>query len=382
MKIETKRTVLYNRHKEQGATFSDFGGYTMPLWYNSAVKEHISVLKNAGLFDTSHMSIITIHGSDSHKLINRTFSRDITKYKNNRAVYGLFLNTDNTVIDDAIVYKIDDETVLIVVNAGMSSPVIKFIESQNVYGAIVSDKTELLGKVDIQGPYSLRIMETLYGKEMCNNFPFFSFKGTFDDVLISRSGYTGEFGFEIIADMEKIPKIWDSLLEIGREYQITPCGLAARDSLRVGANLPLSHQDIGAWEFGNTPWDFALDREPGLKGVYTYPFVGYDLRKLHSNSGDVIYNNKSIGRVLSCVTEVSLTRVDNKILSVTSPDLPEDTKVKGLVSGFLQVNRKLDYGENVILSDFKRELKVEIVKDIRPNRTAKKSIEYIRRNYE
>lgn len=373
-------TILLENHKKLNATFGEFGGYNMPLWYESAKNEHLNVLKNVGIFDTSHMSFIWVEGEDSYNLLESSFSRDIRELKIGKSIYGLFLTNENHVLDDALLYMMDIKKYFIVVNASMSERVIKHLKSFNYNKINIINYSNLLGKIDVQGPQSLVLMERIFDKNVFIDFPYFTFKGSFlnGEVLISRSGYTGEFGFELFVEKDKAQDLWKELLSKGEDLKISPCGLAARDSLRVGAGLPLSHQDFGSWEFVNTPWDFAVTNSKNSDSSFTYAYVGYDVRKLHNNKGSVLINNEKIGEVLSCVTEVSLTRIDNKILSVMSKELPVDFKVKGLVAGFIKVNKKLDYEQVVILSDNKRELKVEIVKTVRPEKTSRKSIKNIR----
>lgn len=379
-----KHTALYHIHKELGASFSEFAGYDMPLWYKSAKDEHLNVINHIGIFDTSHMSMFSIVGVDSESLLNSAFSRDISGLKSGRLIYGLFLNSLNFVIDDAILYKRADNNFMVVVNAGMSGLVITHLHGFRFTNYKIRDFSDKLGKIDIQGPKSLALMEKIYGKELFDKFPYFSFKGDFngDSVLISRSGYTGEFGFELYLDRDRAPDLWDRLLLEGEEFNITPCGLAARDSLRVGACLPLSHQDIGNWEFCNTPWDFAITEPIVSESSYTYAYVGYDVRKLHGGKGDVLYNGIVVGEVLSCITEASLTREHNKIICINSAELSEKSVVKGLVAGFIKTNRFFDSGSKLTLSDGKRELTIEVVENIRPNRTARKAINSIRSIYE
>lgn len=372
-----KETTLFNRHKDLGANFGEFGGYRMPLWYNSVKQEHLNVLKRVGLFDTSHMALFSISGNDAFSLLNRAFTRELNDIKKGRSVYGLFLNKNGHLIDDALIYIVSKDSFFIVVNAGMSEQVIKHLNSLGYKDYKIVNYVDQLGKIDIQGPKSLELLERLFGKELFDDFPYFSFKGSFlegnirfdgEPILISRSGYTGEFGFELFINNNYTGELWDTLLKQGEDIEVIPCGLAARDSLRVGANLPLSHQDIGDWPFNNTPWDFAISKNKkdfiGNNNLdhssFTYPYVGFDVRKLREPAkGKVLYKDIEIGRVLSCITEPSLGD-------------------KGLVSGFILVNKKLDLSTLINLSDGKRDIKVKVVDKIRCNKTARKSISYIR----
>jgi aminomethyltransferase len=239
--------------------------------------------------------------------------------------------------------------------------------------------------------------------------PYFSFKGNFNEnefgasdvrlldntpILLSRSGYTGEFGFEIFLTPDQVFLLWTNLLSAGNDIGILPCGLAARDSLRAGACLPLSHQDIGDWKFIRHPWEFALpfssnktaftknfigsdalldnDHDP-----YIYPFVGDSLRKVSANENTrVLDNNKNdIGKVLTCATDMGITWHKNKILSVNSKDLPEDIKIKGISCGFIMVSEPQTPGTKLLLQEGKRKIKATVVTDVRPDRTARQKLD-------
>jgi aminomethyltransferase len=238
--------------------------------------------------------------------------------------------------------------------------------------------------------------------------PYFSFKGHFDPnhpeagavklkngtpVLLSRSGYTGEFGFEIFIAPNAIVDLWKQVLAAGESFGITACGLGARDSLRAGAGLPLSHQDIGHFKFMNHPWDFALPYNSDKSGftkdflgaaalvpekndVYVFPFVGDSLRKVAAgeNTGVFDENEQQIGHVLTCATDMGITWHEGKIVSITTPDLPDNIKIKGIACGFVMVSKHLEPGTTLMLKEGKRAIRVTIVTDIRPDRTARKKI--------
>lgn len=372
-----KETKLYQKHLEEGAKFGEFGGYKMPLWYQSAKDEHLSVINRAGIFDTGHMSLIALSGNDAFSILNRTFTRELKSAKEGHALYGYFLRDDATLIDDAIIYVINKDSFYIVINAGMNTEILNHLKNQKYKDYIILDYTDQVGKIDIQGPNSLKIVQDVFGEKIFDDFSYFTFKGsltqgdiTFKDepVIISRSGYTGEFGFEIFIDNNFTCDLWNELLKCGKEIGIIPCGLAARDSLRVGANLPLSHQDIGNWPINNTPWNFAISFNKvdfiGKSNLdlnsYTYAYTGFDVRKLRNPQDGLVYlKDKKIGRVLTCITEPSLGE-------------------KGLSAGFIWVNRKLEYGEILYLRDGQREIRINTVRELRSNKTARKSIKDIR----
>lgn len=406
-------TPLNGWHKAQGANMANFGGFEMPLWYETGVKnEHLAVLKSAGIFDTSHMACITVKGSNAFDLINFCFTRDISQMENGRCVYGAFLNPNGHCIDDAIVYQFHSESFMICVNAGMGPAIAGHLEAnrQN-HDVSIEDLSKKVGKMDIQGINSARILSEViqHPENVFKKMPYFSFKGNFDEsalgesavklldgtpVLLSRSGYTGEFGFEIFIDPKHIVALWKDILSAGSAYGIASCGLGARDSLRAGACLPLSHQDIGNWEFLNHPWDFALPYNREKTGftkrfigadaltannssLFVYPFMGDSLRKVSSGENTQVINgtNKVIGKVLTCATDMGIGWHNGNVLRIGSKDLPQDLKIKGISCGFVMVSKKLVPGTTLTLKDGKRNIHATIVTDIRPDRTARKKIE-------
>lgn len=395
-----------------------FGGYDMPLWYSAGVKqEHLAVIQTAGLFDTSHMAVITLEGRGCWKLLQQTFTKDLDKcigpqkktLAEGRCVYGTFLNDAGHVIDDAIVYRQDENRFMVVVNAGMGEKISSHLESYNDNSATIIDYTDKLGKIDIQGVATLKILQNLLqnSDQIFEKFIYFSFKGWFDsdwckepvvtksgiEILLSRTGYTGEFGVEIFVKVEQAEKLWGEILATGAQFNILPCGLAARDSLRTGAVLPLSHQDIGEHLFINNPWDFALPygeqgnfTKPflGDKALaeasyssFTYPFAGYNPRKIPLSEESFVAdeNGKHIGRILTCTTDMAIDRSDSEIISVATNKMrgAEPFLPKGLSCGFILVEKEISAGDKVYLVNGKRKIEVEIRQDIRPNRTARLS---------
>ena len=409
-----KTTPLHQWHKDAGANMADFGGFDMPLWYETGVKtEHLAVLTSAGIFDTSHMACLFVTGKDSFKLLNYCFTRDISGLDPGRCVYGAFLDSKGHCLDDAIVYKYSDIFFMVCVNAGMGAAVASHL-NENKTGLMVNieDLTGKIAKMDIQGINSAKIFSKLIQnpEKIFNPLPYFSFKGNFNEsllgdstvklldgtpILLSRSGYTGEFGFEIFLHPNGIVKLWKDILAAGKDVGVTACGLGARDSLRAGACLPLSHQDIGHWKFKNHPWEFALPYTMdktfftkdflGAKALlstegdtFIYPFAGDSLRKVAAGEETKVLDNTGavIGKVLTCATDMGITWHEGKIISIASGNLPPDIKIKGLSCGFVMVSKKLDPGVTLTLTEGKRSITATLVTDIRPDRTARKKITY------
>ena len=413
------KTILHNWHTAHRANMAAFGGYDMPLWYASAKNEHLAVLNSAGLFDTSHMAAIAIKGPGSFELLQCCFSNDLSAcvglqkkpLSPGRCVYGAFLTEQGTVVDDTIVFELEENNYLAVVNAGMGSQVAQHLSAYTGNREIeITDLTDRIGKIDLQGPMSAKIMQKVLLKPatVFEEMSYFTFKGHYQSnslsadavqltdgtpILLSRTGYTGEFGFEIFVDPMHLAKVWEMLLESGEEYGLIPCGLAARDSLRTGAVLPLSHQDIGDWPFINHPWHFALpfnyDKthftkpfigDKSLLNVnqpeYTYPIAGDNVCKVRSADQPVVLDavENAIGSVLTCVTDMGIGWYKDKIYSVSSSGKPAGFTPHGLCCGFVKVKKKLEPGQTLFLQDKRRTIRVRVVNDIRPHRTARQPI--------
>jgi aminomethyltransferase len=397
----------------------DFSGWSMPLWYpTGAVAEHRVVITHAGLFDTSDMDVLAVNGPGAFALLQLCFTRDLRQCVGRsrdpltpgRCVYGAFLNDFGDLIDDAILYFMQPDEYVVAVNAGMGDTIADHLSS-HVQGTEtrISCCRDNVGKIDLQGPMSARILLNVLQKpeSVLSGLEYFTFAGHFDGesrlarvrlldgtaLLLSRTGYTGEFGFEIFVRSAHLVHVWETILAAGKDFGLMPCGLAARDSLRVGAVLPLSHQDSGPWPFINHPWSFALpwneeqtaftkpfvgDRVLDLReeADYTYAFVGYDPRKTLLQDRPVVRDRqgREIGIVLTCVADMAIDRVDDRIVSMASPNRPANFKPRGLSCGFVRVNMKLSPGDLVELADARRSLKVTITDDIRPHRTAHRPI--------
>jgi len=416
-----KTTQLHDWHNGQGANMAIFGEYDMPMWYGAGAKaEHLAVLTTAGLFDTSHMAVVLAQGPGALDLLQATFTSNLAgcigpakaPLSPGRCVYGVFLDDKGHVIDDAIIFQVAPEHYMIVVNAGMGAGIAAHLNGQagTPETIRITDMTDQLGKIDIQGPAAARILSRVLADpvRVFQKLPYFAFKGYFESmaefdplaqlksgvpVLVSRTGYTGEFGFELFVSAGETVALWKALLAAGEDFGVVPCGLAARDSLRAGAVLPLSHQDIGPWPFRNNPWPFALPWDAGQTAFtktflgshallaagdtdYTRPFAGFDLRKVADPAETEVLDEagRPLGTVLTCATDMGIGRHQERIFSLASPDKPEGFKAKGLCCGFVKVSADLPAGTLIYLQDKRRKLKAMIVDDIRPDRTARRPL--------
>lgn len=241
-----KKTPLYEKHVELKGKIIDFGGWALPVEYSGIILEHEAVRASAGIFDVSHMGEITVKGKDAEKFIQFMVTNDISALQDNQIAYTTMCYTDGGVVDDLLVYKNNVEDYLLVVNASNTEKDLKWIE-EHVFGDTrVENVSPNYAQLAVQGPLAQEILQKLV-KEDLNEIDFYHFKSDVSiggiNSLISRTGYTGEDGFEIYFNAADGIKMWDLITEAGKD-KLVPAGLGARDTLRFEAALPLYGQEI------------------------------------------------------------------------------------------------------------------------------------------
>ena len=240
--MENKRTCLYDKHVALGALISPFGGFDMPIQYSGIVDEHQAVRKDCGVFDVSHMGEVLVSGRDAERYVNHIFTNDVAGIPAGKILYGMMCYEDGGVVDDLLVYRMADDRFFLVINASNIDKDWAWIEEQaKGYDVTLENQSDLYGELAVQGPQAEAVMEQVLGLP-CSELTFYTFK-EIGDVLVSRSGYTGEDGFEIYADAEYINQCWDRLIASGR---CKPCGLGCRDTLRFEVGLPLYGDELSA----------------------------------------------------------------------------------------------------------------------------------------
>ncbi len=237
-----KQTALYDEHLKLGAKMTPFAGYDMPLFYSNITTEHKAVRHKSGIFDVSHMGEIYIQGNDALKFVNQLVTNQITD-EIHKVTYALLLNHEGKVLDDLLIYVLSPKDVFIVVNASNTEKDYSWILQQsNQYDVELRNLSDLWCQVAIQGPDASDVVTSIFAEDF-DDLKFMHFKQiTYENsgVIISRTGYTGEDGFELYAYADTINKIWKKALASGA----IPCGLGARDTLRFQANLPLYGHEI------------------------------------------------------------------------------------------------------------------------------------------
>ncbi|MFJ5768631.1 glycine cleavage system aminomethyltransferase GcvT [Psychrobacillus sp. NPDC093180] len=244
---QLKRTPLFDDYATYGGKTIDFGGWELPVQFSSIKEEHEAVRTKAGLFDVSHMGEIIVTGSASEAFLQKIMTNDVSKLVNGQAQYTAMCYEDGGIVDDLLVYKVEDNHYLLVVNAGNIEKDFDWMKQ------FVTDDVELVNKSDeygllaLQGPLAQGILQKLTSKNL-DEIGFFRFSDDVEvagkSVLVSRTGYTGEDGFEIYAASNDVRDLWSNILDAGKEEGLLPCGLGARDTLRFEACLPLYGKEL------------------------------------------------------------------------------------------------------------------------------------------
>lgn len=239
-----KRTCLYDRHVALGALVQPFGGFDMPIQYSSIIEEHNTVRQHCGVFDVSHMGETFISGEDAERFVNHIFTNDVTGAPIGQIFYGMMCYPDGGTVDDLLVYKMGEQLYFLVINAANIDKDMEWImTSAEGFNVNIDHCSERYGQLAVQGPEAETVMEEVL-QIPCKDLVFYTAKTLNVDgveVIVSRTGYTGEDGFEIYGSHEYIVKQWDKLMESGR---CKPCGLGCRDTLRFEVGLPLYGDEL------------------------------------------------------------------------------------------------------------------------------------------
>ncbi|MGD6980981.1 MULTISPECIES: glycine cleavage system aminomethyltransferase GcvT [Citricoccus] len=258
----SRHTVLHEEHAALGASFTDFGGWDMPLKYGSELAEHHAVRNAAGLFDLSHMGEIRVTGEQAAAFLNTALVGNLAAIAVGRAKYSLLCTPQGGIIDDLISYRLGDDEYLVVPNAGNAGVVAQTLQERAAgFDVTVVDESDRTSLVAVQGPAAEAILlELIPAAEQgqVTSLRYYAFAGATvagTSVLLARTGYTGEDGFELYVANADAATLWAALLEAGEQHGLIPCGLASRDSLRLEAGMPLYGQEL------------TLDTEPFSAGL-------------------------------------------------------------------------------------------------------------------
>ena len=325
----TKQTFLHDKHVALGARMVDFAGWDMPVQYSSIIEEHRTVREAVGLFDVSHMGEVIVYGEDALPYLNKLVPQDVTKLVDSKAVYCQLTNKQGGIIDDLIIYKLEDKKYLIIANASRIDEDLNWmVRNKCGFDVSIVNESHNYSLLAVQGPKACELIKKLGVNELP---PFFSIKrGELFNInlWISRTGYTGEDGVEIMVRNEFSEYLWDKLLEAGKEFGIKPIGLGARDTLRLEAALHLYGNDL---DENTTPieaglaWSVCKNKtedyngkakiEEQLKNGVEKKLIGLKMldKSIARHGYEVFYNNEKIGIVTS--GGISPIRGDNIALA-------------------------------------------------------------------
>jgi aminomethyltransferase len=354
-----KNTALSEKHSTLGAKMVPFAGYNMPVQYEGINAEHATVRNAVGVFDVSHMGEFILKGENALDLIQRVTSNDASKLYDGKIQYSCLPNTSGGIIDDLLVYRIDEKTYMLVVNASNIEKDWNWIQQFNDHGVEmhnISDQTSLLA---IQGPKAADALQSLTTMDLAS-MEYYSFKkGVFagiENVLVSATGYTGAGGFEIYFENKYADQIWDAIFEAGKSYGIKPIGLGARDTLRL---------EMGFCLYGNDIDDHTSPIEAGLGWItkFTKDFTNAKALLAQKEAG---VKNKLVG----------FEMIDRGIPRHDYPILDEQGNTIGKVtSGTQSPSLQKAIGMGYVNKEFAKE-GTEIFIDIRNNKIKAKVVKF------
>lgn len=274
---ELKRTPLFDLYKEYGGKTIDFGGWELPVQFSGIKAEHEAVRTNAGLFDVSHMGEFTVKGRDALAFLQKIMTNDVSKLKVGKAQYTAMCYENGGTIDDLLIYKKGDEEFLLVVNASNIEKDFGWLQDHLDPDVELENISSEIALLALQGPAAESILQTLTDFDL-SQITFFAFRDKVllsgVEAMVSRTGYTGEDGFEIYCSSDDAPIIWRAILEAGQEKGVMPCGLGARDTLRFETTLPLYGQELSKTI---SPVEAGIGF--AVKTDIEAPFIGKDVLK-------------------------------------------------------------------------------------------------------
>lgn len=352
-----KQTPLYQHYVDAGAKIVEFGGWAMPVQFTSIKEEHNAVRTKAGLFDVSHMGEILVEGAQADDLVQYVLTNDTTLLTTENAHYTTLCNEKGGVIDDLVTYKLDDKKYLLVVNAANTEKDFNWIQKQsNDFDVTVKNASEEYGQLAIQGPNARDIIQKHVSEDV-SQMKIFEFKQNVElfgkNVILSQSGYTGEDGFEIYCNSEDTTTIWDELLK----EDVTPCGLGARDTLRLEAGLPLHGQDLTG---EITPYEGGIAF--AVKPLIDTDFIGKSVLKEQKENGaprrtvGLKMIDKGIPR-----TGYTILNTEGKEIGVVTSGTQSPSTGNSIGLGIIDRD-EFEMGKEVVIQVRKRQVKAQIVK--------------------
>ncbi|MCH4518885.1 glycine cleavage system aminomethyltransferase GcvT [Staphylococcus haemolyticus] len=357
MTSELKKTPLYQNYVDSGAKIVEFGGWAMPVQFTSIKEEHNAVRYEVGMFDVSHMGEISIKGNDASKFVQYLLSNDTNNLTDTKAQYTALCNEEGGIIDDLVTYKIGDNDYLLIVNAANTDKDFAWVQKHAPkFDVEVSNVSDQFGQLAVQGPKARDLVNELVDINVSEMKPFdFQQNVTLfgKNVILSQSGYTGEDGFEIYSEAKDTVDIWNGFIE----YNVVPCGLGARDTLRLEAGLPLHGQDLTE---SITPYEGGIAF--AAKPLIEEDFIGKSVLKDQKENGS---ERRTVGLVL---LDKGIARTGYPVLDLDGNEIGEVTSGtqapssgKSIAMAIIKRD-EFEMGRELLVQVRKRQLKAKIVK--------------------
>ncbi|MGA4513603.1 glycine cleavage system aminomethyltransferase GcvT [Staphylococcus caledonicus] len=357
MTSELKKTPLYQNYVDSGAKIVEFGGWAMPVQFTSIKEEHNAVRYNVGMFDVSHMGEISIKGNDASKFVQYLLSNDTNNLTDTKAQYTALCNEEGGIIDDLVTYKVGDNSYLLIVNAANTDKDFNWVQKHaDKFDVEVSNVSDQYGQLAVQGPKARDLVSELVDIDVSEMKPFdFQQDVTLfgKNVILSQSGYTGEDGFEIYCNSKDTLDIWNGFVE----HDVVPCGLGARDTLRLEAGLPLHGQDLTE---SITPYEGGIAF--AAKPLIEKDFIGKSVLKDQKENGS---SRRTVGLELleKGIARTGYTVYDldgNEIGEVTS-GTQSPSSGKSIAMAIIKRD-EFEMGRELLVQVRKKQLKATIVK--------------------
>lgn len=357
MTSELKKTPLYQNYVDSGAKIVEFGGWAMPVQFTSIKEEHNAVRYEVGMFDVSHMGEISIKGNDASKFVQYLLSNDTNNLTDTKAQYTALCNEEGGIIDDLVTYKIGDNDYLLIVNAANTDKDFAWVQKHAPkFDVEVSNVSNQFGQLAVQGPKARDLVSGLVDIDVSEMKPFdFQQNVTLfgKNVILSQSGYTGEDGFEIYCEAKDTVDIWNGFIE----HNVVPCGLGARDTLRLEAGLPLHGQDLTE---SITPYEGGIAF--AAKPLIEEDFIGKSVLKDQKKNGS---ERRTVGLEL---LDKGIARTGYPVLDLDGNEIGEVTSGtqapssgKSIAMAIIKRD-EFEMGRELLVQVRKRQLKAKIVK--------------------
>jgi aminomethyltransferase len=353
-----KRTELYQNHVDLGAKIVDFAGFEMPVQYSGINNEHLAVRENVGLFDVSHMGEFSLKGEKALDLIQKITSNDASKLIDGGIQYSTLLNEKGGIVDDLLIYKINEKDYFLVVNASNIDKDWNWISKNNTEGVEMKNLSEYISLLALQGPKAITVLKKLTDVDLDSLKYYHFIFGTvaeIENVLISNTGYTGAKGFELYVPNSSAEKLWSSLLSEGKEEGILPAGLAARDTLRLEKGFSL---------YGNELNETTTPIEAGLGWITKLDKGNFLGKKILAEQKTTGVSKKLVGFEL---IDRGIPRHGYKVLNAKGTEIGEVT------SGTMSPIRKIGIGIAYVKPEYAKE-ETEIYIEIRDKKLKSKVV--------